>query len=168
MLPKKAISTFIGELNSRIPPPVHTAGVEDSRPVPAVLIDGISFEERNHHNSHFAGSTYDASGNVTSEVFRHYYTLRLELVVRDDDEVDAFDLLGQLQTVLDEFSRDPTGKLHNDVGEVKSLGSNGVSYQFYEPTETEINQSVVLETFYETDETDVDVIGSINDDFTFS
>lgn len=168
MLPKTAISSFISALNSRIPPPVHTGGIEDSRPVPAVLIDGIQFENKNHHNSQYAGQTFDESGDVASEVFRHYYDLRLELLVRDDDEVQAFDYLGQLQHALDEMNRDPQGTIHADVNDVRALGSGGVSYQFYEPTETEISQSVLVETFYDSEDSDLDVISSISETLNFS
>jgi len=168
MLPKQAIATFISAINSRIPPPVHTAGIEDSRPIPAVIVTDMAIDEKNYHNSHFAGEKYDDSGNVTTQVFRHYYDLRLELEVRDDDEVQAFDYLGQLQQALAEVGRDPCGRIHDHVNEVRVLGSGGVSYQFYEPTETEINQSVVLATFYESQEENPDTLQSIGTDYTFS
>ncbi len=168
MQPKKAISTFIDALNSRIPPPVHTAGIEGSRPVPAVLIENMSIDEKNYHNSHYAGSTYDADGNVESEIYRHYYHIRFELLIRDDDEPQAFEYLGQLQQALGELSRDPRGKIHDDVNGVESLGSGGVSYQFYEPTETEINQTVLLKTFYDSEDSDLDTLDSVGTDYTFS
>ncbi len=168
MLPKKAISTFISALNSRIPPPVHTAGIQDSRPVPAVLIENMAIDEKNYHNSNHAGSEYDSNGNVTTEIFRHYYELRLELLVRDDDEVQAFDYLGQLKTALAEMGRDPQGTIHSHVNELNTGDSGEVSYQFYEPVETEINQSVVLTTFYESQNSNPDTIQSIGSDYTFS
>jgi hypothetical protein len=168
MFPKQAVSTFINALNSRIPPPVHTAGIEDERPVPAVIIENIQMENKNHHNSHTVGQKYDDSGYVNSEIKRHYYSLRLELLVRDDDETDAFNHLATLQEALSEIEDDPRNILDHSVHEVRTLGSNGVSYQFYEPTETEINQSVVLETYYETDKTDVDAIESIPETYNIS
>jgi hypothetical protein len=168
MLPEEAISTFISAVNSRIPPPVHTAGIENERPVPAVIIDGMSIEEQNHHNEDRVGAEYNSNGNVTKEIFRHYYDLRLELTVRDDDEVKAYDYLGQLQRALAELGRDPCNKLHEHVHEFDSLGSGGISYQFYEPVETEINQSVVLKTFYESYNSNPDVLTNIGTDYTFS
>lgn len=167
MFPKQAISTFISALNSRIPPPVHTAGIENSRPVPAVLIENIQLENKNYHNSNFVGNECDDSGSVSRKIYRHYYDLRLELLVRDDDETQAWDHLSQVQVALSDFSADPT-LLDEDFREVKNLGSNGVSYQFYEPTETEINQSVLLKTFYETDDSDVDAIESIPKNYDIS
>lgn len=168
MLPKAAISNFISALNSRIPPPVHTAGIENSRPVPAVILENIDIDEKNYHNTHAAGKQYDNSGNVTSEVFRHYYDLRLELTVRDDDEVQAFNYLGAVKQALAVIGRDPQGTIHDHVNEVQSLGSGGVSYQFYEPAETEINQSVVLKTFYESETTAPDTLESIGTSYNFS
>lgn len=136
--------------------------------MPAVIIENATIEQKNYHNSHYAGSEYDGNGNVTAEIFRHYYELRLELVIRDNDEPQAFGYLGDVQKALSELGRDPGGKIHDHVNEVKSLGSGGVSYQFYEPTETEINQSVLLTTFYETENSDPDVIDSISTDKIFS
>lgn len=168
MQPKETIASFISAVNSRIPPPVHTAGIEDSRPVPAVVIEDMTIDEKNYHNSHFAGSEYDTAGNVSAEVFRHYYDLRLELVVKDDDETQTFDYLGDLHVALSEISRDPCGTIHGDVNEVISGGSGGVSYQFYEPTETEISQSVTLKTFYDSKNSNPDVLENIGTEYNFS
>jgi hypothetical protein len=168
MLPKETIAAFISAIDSRIPPPVHTAGIQNSRPVPAVLIQNMTIDEKNYHNSYFAGSEYDDAGNVSKEIFRHYYDLRLELVVKDDDETQAFDYLGDLKQAIAEVGRDPCGIIHDHVNEVRSGGSGGMSYQFYEPTETEINQSVVLKTFYESTEENPDTLQNIGSEYNFS
>ena len=168
MYPDKVISTFITELNNRIPPPVHTGSMDDNRPIPAVIIEGIEIQDENHHNSDFAGEEYDSNGNVISEIKRHYYNLRLELNVRDDDEIQAFKYLGDLKSALSDIGDDPTHILHNDIRKVQMKGSGEVSYQFYEPTETELNQSVVLKTFLETTNSDVDVIETVNDNLSYS
>lgn len=168
MKPKKVISTFIEALNSRIPPPVHTAGIQDSRPVPAVLIEEMSIDEKNYHNSHYAGSEYDGSGNVQREVYRHYYDMQLELTIRDDDEVDAYDILGDVQVALGELEQDPGGKVHDDISDIRSEGSGGISYQFYEPLESEINQTVVLKTFYDSIEENPDVLTNIGTTYDIS
>lgn len=167
MYPKEAVSTLIDELNSRIPPPVHTSGIEESRPVPAVLIDNISLTNKNHHNSNYAGSEY-TNGEETAQLFRHYYSLRVELKIRADDEIEAYEHLGSLQSALSHIERDPVTELHSEVHEVSTLGSGPVSYQFYEPTETEINQAVRLETFYETEDSVTDVIGTLQQNLTIS
>ena len=168
MLPKEAISNFISAANSRIPPPVHTAGIENERPVPAVILENVSIDEKNYHNSHYAGSEYDSNGNVTKEIHRHYYDLQLEFIVRDDDEVQAYDYLGQFKRALAEIGREPRATVHDHVSEVNSLGSGGVSYQFYEPVETEINQTVVLKTFYDSEKQNPDVLESIGTDYNIS
>lgn len=168
MKPKKVISTFIDALNSRIPPPVHTAGIQNSRPVPAVLIEEMSIDEKNYHNSHYAGSEYDNAGHVEREVYRHYYDMQIELTIRDDDEVDAYDILGDVQVALGELERDPGGKVHEDISEIRSEGSGGISYQFYEPLESEINQTVVLKTFYDSIEENPDVLTNIGTTYDIS
>lgn len=168
MQPKETIASFISAVNSRIPPPVHTAGIEDSRPVPAVVIEDMTIDEKNYHNSNYAGSTYDNSGNVATEIFRHYYDLRLEMVVKDDDETQAFDYLGDLQVALAEIGRDPCNEVHAHINEIQSGGSGGVSYQFYEPTETEISQSVTLKTFYDSKNSNPDVLENIGTEYNFS
>ena len=161
MLPKKAISTLISELNGRIPPPVHTAGIEEERPVPAVLVENVDIDNHNHHNSNYAGSEYDSAGNEISEIHRYYYGMRIQLVVKDDDEIGAYDILGQLQQALGELSQRPHKTFHSDVNELRILGSGPISYQFHEPTETEISQAIRLETFYETSQSDGDVIETL-------
>ena len=163
MYPKDALSTLISELSGRIPPPVHTAGIEEDRPVPAVIVQNIDIDNKNHHNSNYAGSEYDSQGSETTQYFRHYYSLTLTLVVRDSDEVDAYDNLGKLQAALSTLARDPVNRLHGDVHEIRLLGSGPVSYQYYEPTETELTQTVVLETFYESEESNLDPISGIHD-----
>lgn len=167
MYPKEAVSTLINDLNGRIPPPVHSGGIEEKRPVPAVLIDGLSLENHNHHNSNYSGSEY-TNGAESSRLYRHWYSLRVELVIRADDEMEAFDYLTDLQAALASIGRDPVTELHNDVHEVRTLGSGPVSYQFYEPTETEINQAIRLETFYETEESVTDVIETLQQNLTIS
>lgn len=168
MKPKKVISTFISALNSRIPPPVHTAGIEDSRPVPAVLIDEMAIDEKNYHNSNYAGSEFDADGNEARQIFRHYYDMQLELTIRDDDEVSAYQILGDVQEALAVLERDPRGTVHEDVSELRSEGSGGISYQFYEPLESEINQTVVLKTFYDSVEENPDVLTNIGTTYDIS
>lgn len=168
MLPKETLSAFISALDSRIPPPVHTAGVENTRPVPAVVIQNMTVDEQRYHNSHFAGSNYANDGSVSKEIYRHYYDLRLQLLTRDDDETDAFDYFGQLKLALSELSRDPSTTIHEHVNTLDTGGSGEVSYQFYEPTETEINQAVTLKTFFDSEKTDFDTIDAIDTTYDFN
>jgi hypothetical protein len=161
MNPKEAVSTLISELNGRIPPPVHTAGIQEQRPVPAVLLNGVSIEPVQHHNSNYAGSEFDPdTQHETSQIFRHYYSIRFDLLIRDDSEVGAYEILTQLQAALSALSRRPWETFHPDVNDMRLLGSGEVSYTFNEPTETELNQAVTLDSFYETTDSDLDVIES--------
>lgn len=166
MKPREAIRNFIGELNGRIPPPVHTQGIDDSRPIPAVLIDDVTLTFENHHNSNYAGSEY-VDGTEDTEIFRHYYTLRIELVVRTDDEVEAYDTLDDLISELSKLSRKPHESLHRDVNELRLLDAGGISYQFHEPTETEVNQSIKMTAFFETKK-DRDAIENLTKTLNFS
>lgn len=168
MLPKTAISNLINELNGRIPPPVHTAGIEDERPVPAVLIENVEIESLTYHNSTYAGSEYSAAGDEEAEVHRHYYNLRIQLLVRTADEIQAYDILGQLQQALGDLERSPQRHIHEDVNDLRTLGSGEVSYQFLEPMETEISQSLVIETFYDTTGADAEPIESISTTYEVS
>lgn len=169
MFPKEAVSTLIRELGNRIPPPVHTAGIEEDRPIPAVLIDGVDLQNLNAHNSNYAGSTFDSTtGHETAQVHRYYYTLRFDLVVRDDSETGAYDILTQLQAALARLSERPWESFHPDVNEIRLLSSGSVSYTFNEPAETEIHQAFELVSFFETADSSGDVIESVSSTIDFS
>ncbi|QIR31185.1 tail tube protein [Halorubrum virus Serpecor1] len=163
MFPKEAVTTLITKLNGRIPPPVHTAGIQEERPVPAVLIDGVDLRNRTHHNSNYAGSEYDSQGRETTQINRYYYSLRFDLVVRDDSETGAYENLTHLQTALAELSDRPWESFHPDVNDARPLSSGSVNYTFNEPAETEIHQAFELDSFYETSDSDLDVIESVVD-----
>jgi hypothetical protein len=168
MFPKEAVSTLISDLNGRIPPPVHTSGIEESRPVPAVLLSNVSVVKHNHHNSNYSGSVYDVDNVQDKQIFRYYYALRVDLQVRAADEVEAYEYHSALLSALTSIERRPTERLHQDVHEVKVGDSGPVSYQYFEPTETEINQSIVLETFFESEEAVTDVIAEIQKDISYN
>jgi len=169
MFPKEAVSTLISELNSRIPPHVHTAGIEEERPIPAVLIDGVDLRNINAHNSNYAGSKFDSTtGHEVAEINRFYYTLRFDLVVRDDSETGAYDILTHLQAALATLSERPWESFHPDVNEIRLLSSGSVSYTFNEPAETEIHQAFELVSFFETTDSTDDVIQSISKHFDIS
>lgn len=167
MNPKEVVSSLINELSGRIATPVRTSGIEESRPVPAVMVDGLDITHKNHHNSNFAGQEWN-NGQVTAEIYRHYYSARVDLVVRDNGEIGAYDILGNLQQALSAIEVDPCKYLHNDVNEMEMLSSGQISYQFHEPTETEINQSLVIETFYDSEHSDFDAIESVSNTYDFN
>ncbi|UBF21505.1 SPP1 gp17-like tail completion protein [Halorubrum virus HRTV-24] len=168
MFPKEAVTTLITELNSRIPPPVHTAGIQEERPIPAVLIDGVDLRNRNHHNSNYAGSEYDSQGRETKQIERYYYSLRFDLVVRDDSETGAYDILTHLQSALADLSDRPWESFHPDVNDARLLSSGSVNYTFNEPAETEIHQAFELDSFFETTDDNLDVIQSVSDTIEIS
>ncbi|AAL55010.1 hypothetical protein HfxHF1_560 [Halophage HF1] len=169
MFPKEAVSTLITKLNGRIPPPVHTAGIEEERPIPAVLIDGVDLQNVNHHNSNYAGSKFDSTtGNEVAEINRYYYTLRFDLVVRDDSETGAYENLTHLQSALAELSGRPWETFHPDVNEIRLLSSGSVNYTFNEPAETEIHQAFELVSFFETTDSSGEAIESVVDSIDIS
>ncbi|AGM10766.1 tail tube protein [Halorubrum tailed phage 8] len=169
MFPKEAVTTLITELNGRIPPPVHTAGIEEERPIPAVLIDGVDLRNLNVHNENYAGSKFDSTtGHEVAQIKRFYYTLRFDLVVRDDSETGAYDILTHLQSALANLSEKPWETFHPDVNEIRLLSSGSVSYTFNEPAETEIHQAFELVSFFETTDDNLDVIESFSDSIEIS
>jgi hypothetical protein len=169
MFPKEAVSTLITKLNDSIPPPVHTAGIQEERPIPAVLIDGVELRNINAHNSNYAGSEYDSTtGHETKQINRFYYTLRFDLVVRDNSETGAYDNLTLLQAALAELSERPWETFHPDVNEIRLLSSGSVNYTFNEPAETEIHQAFELVSFFETTDSSGDVIQSVSKQFDIS
>lgn len=166
MYPKDLISSLIGKLNQQLSVPVHTSGIEETRPMPAILVDNISIDPVNYHNSNFAGNEWQ-DGSVVAEKYRQYYSARVEMVVRASDEIDAYQILGNLQNELSLIEVDPCSNLHSDIVSF-SVGSSGqIRYQFNEPTETEMNQSVNLESFYETTHDDFDTIESVSEIYKF-
>lgn len=167
MLPKDLVSSLISKLNQELSIPVHTAGIEDTRPIPAVLVDGISIESKNYHNSNFAGNEWQ-DGSIVAERYRQYYEARIELEIRAQDEVDAYTYLGNLQNVLTLVEVDPCEYLHSDIVSM-SVGSSGqIRYQFNEPTETQLNQSVEFESFYDSTHDDFDTIESVSETYDFN
>lgn len=167
MNPKEVVSTLINELSQRLATPVRTSGIEESRPVPAVLVDGLDITHNTHHNSNFAGEEWN-NGELQAEIYRHYYEARIDFNVRDNDEIGAYDILANLQQALSSIERDPCKYLHEDVNEMEMLSSGQISYQFHEPTETEINQSIVIDTFYDTKHSDFDAIESVESTYDFN
>lgn len=167
MKPKDIVSTLISKLNQRLNYPVHTSGIEESRPMPAIMVDGISIENQNHHNSNFAGNEWQ-NGSVVAEKYRQYYSARIDLVVRASDEILAYDMLGSLQNELSLIAVDPCKYYHADTVDF-SVGSSGqIRYQFNEPTETELNQSIEIGTFYETTHDDFETIESLDTSYDFN
>lgn len=135
--------------------------------MPAILVSNISIDPKNYHNSNFVGNEWQ-DGSVVAEKYRQYYDARIELEVRAQDEVKAYTILGNLQNELSKVEIDPRKYLHNDIVSM-SVGSSGqVRYQFNEPTETELNQSVNFESFYDTTHDDFDTIETVSEIYDFN
>ena len=167
MFPKELVSTLISELNQRLNISVHTSGIENQRPVPAILVDGISIEPKNYHNSNHVGNEWQ-NGSIVSEKHRQYYDARIDLVVRAADETDAYFYLGQLQNELSLINIDPCKYLHQHAIDF-TVGSSGqVRYQFNVPTETELSQSVEIESFYDTTHDDFDTLENVPKTYDFN
>jgi hypothetical protein len=167
MKPKQVVSSLIDELSNRLATPIRTAGVEESRPVPAILVDGLDITHENHHNSTYAGDEW-SNGQIQNEIHRHYYSARIDLQVRDDDEIGAYDILSDLQAALSKIENNPRKWIHDDVNTMELLSSGQISYQLHEPTETEINQSLVIGTFYDSTHSDAEAIDSVSKSYDFN
>lgn len=168
MYPKELVSTLISELNQRLAVPVHTSGIEETRPMPAVLVDGVSIQSKNYHNTNHVGNDYNDSGSVIAEIYRQYYSARIDLEIRATDETDAYGILGTLQNELSQIEVDPCKYLHADAVSMSVGDSGQVRYQFNEPTETELSQSLEIETFYDTTHDDFETIESVTKTYNFN
>lgn len=161
-LPFDTIEALVAVLNTRVSSaPVFTAGRTNSRPVPAVIVDDWSITYTNPMNTSKRGAVHDGSGTVTAKVLHLEYTMEVEILVRHDDEVDAHKLLGALTTQLGLMSDDPRSTLHEEVNDLRLGTSGNVEYQYREPQETEINQTIALDSYVEIEDADVDVLEDI-------
>jgi hypothetical protein len=171
MNPTEAISSLSDVLDTRLAVPVRTSGLEGERPVPLVLIDDWQITELEFHNSGFAGQTRDVDVDGDGETeharwYRFYYDMRVDLEVRDSDDVGAHTLLGEVQSVLIDLKQAPREHLHDHINTL-SLGSSGnPTYQFAEPKETELRQSFSLRSFHQVSRTDFDTIQDVQTQFT--
>lgn len=165
MDPNEMLQALTGELAERLTVPVRTSGTTDERPVPSVIVDNYSIKNLNHHNDHYLDSEYDGK-TETDRWFRFHYDARIELVVRHDDDVQAHALLSALQQELGFIVVDPQTHLHADVDHFKMGSSGEISYQFREPQETELNQTVTARSFHDVRKGDFDTIAEVQQSLT--
>jgi hypothetical protein len=172
MNPTEAVSKLVSYLDGNLSMPVRTGGMEGERPVPVVIVEDWEMNQLNHHNSQFVGDTYDVDSDDDGETeftkwYKFYYEMRVEIVVRDADDVGAHEKLGSLQSALRDVEIDHS-KLHHTCNDFKLGTSGSPSYQYLEPTETELTQSLSLTAFHQVSRSDFDSIESIQETFNLS
>lgn len=165
MNPNEMLEVLSGELAARMAVTVRTSGNTDERPVPAVIVDDYTLTNINHHNDHYIGSEYTGD-TETDRWYRFHYDARIDMVVRHDDDVQAHALLSALQSQLGLIVTNPQVHLHADVDAFKMGESGEISYQYREPQETELNQTVMLRSFHDVRWGDFDTIAEIQESFT--
>jgi hypothetical protein len=146
-----AITTLVTHLSDRLAVPVRVSGMQDERPVPLVLIEDFDLTDHTYHNSAYAGQAEDPNDGEEKLYYRFYYDLRLEIVVKDSDEVGATSLLDSLRGAIRMLRENPQS-FHPHLNEMQLRGADGFDHQFIEPTETELNQTIVLKAFTEAKE----------------
>lgn len=167
MNPDELLQAMASALATAMTVPVRTSGTTDERPVPAVIVDDYALTNLNHHNDHYVGSEFDATtGDESVRWYRFHYDARVELVVRHDDDVQAHALLSALQSQLGLYATNPQTHLHADIDTFEMGESGEISYQYREPQETELNQTVLLRSFHDVRWGDFDTIAEIQDTFT--
>lgn len=160
----EAIQTLQSHLDLKLDYPVKTSGMQDERPVPLVLIEDWSITDHTHHNTAFAGQVTDDDGTERL-YFRFYYTLRVDLLVRHSDEVQAHHLLDDLRGALRMVGEDPLG-FHDHCNDLRLASAGGIHHQFLESKETELSQAIRIEAFHQERDDTYDTITDIIDSFT--
>ena len=137
------ISTLQTYLNTNIAAPVHVGGTNE-RPVPAITLENWSVTQIDLANSNYIGTdTDDVTGFDEAKVYRIPYDCRVSFKIRHDDTVEASKLRDQLRLELGRLEDRPS--LMGDSLSQVSIGRGGeVSYQFAEPTETEMTQAATF------------------------
>lgn len=169
------ISSLQSHLENRLSVPVRTAGMEDERPVPLVLIDDWNTRDMNFHNSPKAGEAtgdFDGDGNLEHEWYLNFdFTTRVEFLCRTADEVETSKLKGQVKQILRLISANPLGF----DPEIKNcrLGSDGnPTHKFTEPKESELVASARFHGDHTITRTPSDTqhntIEAITENFTFN
>lgn len=135
------IISLQNHLDAALSVPIKTAGMEDERPVPVVIIDDWDTNDYNFHNSPFAGDAYeDFDGDGTKEYERYLnfdWRTRVELLVRHSDEVDVSRLKEKAKHEF-RMIRDRPQQFHDDLKQV-ALGADGnPTHTFTEPKESEL------------------------------
>jgi hypothetical protein len=168
MNPHDMLAVLTSELDSLLTVPVRTSGNTDERPIPIVSVDSYSLSNLNFHNSHYVGSELNNDGDETTRWLRFHYDARIDMTVKEDDDTQAHSLLSTLQSVLGLIVENPQIRLHEDVDWFKMKSSGEVTYQFREPQETELNQSVKLRSFHDVKRDDFSTIAQVQDTFSIT
>lgn len=165
MNPNEMLKVLSGELAQRMAVSVRTSGNTDERPTPVVIVDNYALTNLNFHNDHYVGSEH-SSGTETNRWYRFHYDARVDMVVRHNDDVQAHSLLSALQSQLALIATDPRTHLHDDIDSFEMGTSGEISYQYREPQETELNQTVTLRSFHDVNWDTFDTVAEIQDTFT--
>lgn len=164
------ISGLVDYLDANLSAAVRTTGFEEERPLPVVVIDMWDTEDLHFHNSHFAGyELADTDMDDQQEYvryYRYYFQTRVDFIVREDDEVEANQLMVQLKSLLRKLGRDPQ-QLNSDLNTAKVLGSGQPDHTFTEPKETEFNVSARFFGFFQTTES-FEAIQEVTKTFTIT
>jgi len=139
--------------------------MEDERPVPLVLIEDWNTTDYTWHNSQFAGQAVDPDDGVEKRYFRFYWSMRVDLLIRHHDDVQAHRLLDEVRKALIDVKRDPLA-FHGELNALDLRGSGGIQHQFLESKETELQQSFRVTSFHEVKDDNYDTLEEIVNDFT--
>lgn len=161
-------STFQSHLNDNLTVPVQTTGAEESRPVPGVLLENLDLQDITYHNTPLWHVVeHDLAGTSDERWFRFHYRVRLEYAIRHKSDISALRLFDNVRSVLEDIAIDPRG-LHSDLRDVSLRGGGEMQHSFVENTESELNQSVVVESFDQRLRDNYDSIDQITKTFTIN
>ena len=155
-----AVSNLISHLTADVSAQVQIAG-SDGRPVPSVTVQDWTLKDLRGGTDDFRGVEFNDDGQVTAKVYRIPYEMRIELLITHNDSVAAHDLFADVRESLRDLEKEPRS-LHADMRRANMRGGSGISHQFNEPTEHELNQSLMIEAVEVMKRKDVDYISDIN------
>ena len=127
------ISTIQSHLATALTVPVRTSGMQNERPVPAVILDDWTTTDMNFHNSPLSGEAYgDFDGDGSKDYERYLtfdYETKVEFQVRHHDEVKVSELKDSLKHVIRMIRSDPLD-FHNNVKQCRLAGGGKPTYRF--------------------------------------
>lgn len=161
MIPKQAVTSLIYYLDEKIGPPVRTSMNEDEDPLPVAELEDWGKANKNHHNTMSRGHTVDDNGWYDEEVLHKYYTLRVNLEVRTQDEEQTYDVADLIESELMLLEENPRD-LHNDISDITFGDTRGVTpHHTPEPSEASAMMDLSMSAFKRVTR-DVDVIEEID------
>lgn len=165
MEPTELISLLNERLEGRLGVEVRT-NAENERPVPAVILDDMSTEDYEFHNTPLAQVVETNTGS-DKKYYRFYYDVRLDYEVRHNSDPKAVALHDSLRHQFMLLRLNP-GSLDGDLQEATLRGGGGLDHAFVEPSETELTQSIVFRTFHQVLFDNYDTIEQIQSDFSLN